>query len=84
MRQRFEEALGVEHGFDISGMTEIYGPGAGIECEAHQGIHYWGDMYILEIIDPDTLLPVAPGELGEMVITSLRKEASPLIRYHAT
>ncbi|MBU1042741.1 MAG: phenylacetate--CoA ligase [Proteobacteria bacterium] len=81
MRQRFEEALGLEHSFDISGMTEIYGPGAGIECEAHQGIHYWGDMYILELIDPDTLLPVAPGELGEMVITSLKKEASPLIRY---
>jgi phenylacetate-CoA ligase len=81
MRQRFEEALGLEHSFDISGMTEIYGPGAGIECEAHQGIHYWADMYILEIIDPETLQPVAPGELGEMVITSLRKEASPLIRY---
>ncbi|SNR80508.1 phenylacetate-CoA ligase [Humidesulfovibrio mexicanus] len=81
MRQRFEEALGLEHSFDISGMTEIYGPGAGIECEAHQGIHYWADMYILEVVDPETLLPVAPGELGEMVITSLRKEASPLIRY---
>jgi len=81
MRQRFEEALGLEHSFDISGMTEIYGPGAGIECEAHQGIHYWADMYILEILDPTTLLPVAPGELGEMVITSLKKEASPLIRY---
>jgi Coenzyme F390 synthetase len=81
MRQRFEEALGLMHSFDISGMTEIYGPGAGIECEAHQGIHYWADMYILEIIDPETLKPVAPGELGEMVITSLRKEASPLIRY---
>jgi phenylacetate-CoA ligase len=81
MRQRFEEALGLTHSFDISGMTEIYGPGAGVECEAHEGIHYWADMYILEIIDPETLLPVAPGELGEMVITSLKKEASPLIRY---
>ncbi len=81
MRQRFEEALGLEHSFDISGMTEIYGPGAGIECEAHQGIHYWADMYILEVLDPVTLQPVAPGELGEMVITSLKKEASPLIRY---
>jgi len=81
MRQRFEEALGLEHSFDIAGMTEIYGPGAGIECEAHQGIHYWADMYILEVLDPETLQPVAPGELGEMVITSLRKEAAPLIRY---
>lgn len=81
MRQRFEEALGLEHSFDITGMTELYGPGAGLECEAHQGIHYWADLYILEIIDPVTLLPVAPGELGEMVVTTLRKEASPLIRY---
>jgi len=81
MRKRFEEALGLEHSFDISGMTEIYGPGAGLECQAHQGIHYWADMYILEIVDPDTLQPVAPGELGEMVITSLKKQASPLIRY---
>jgi len=81
MRRRFEEALGLTHSFDISGMTEIYGPGAGIECEAHQGIHYWGDLYILELIDPETLQPSAPGELGEMVITSLKKEASPLIRY---
>lgn len=81
MRRRFEEALGIEHSFDITGMTELYGPGAGLECEAHQGIHYWGDLYILEIIDPETLQPVAPGELGEMVVTTLRKEASPLIRY---
>ncbi len=81
MRQRFEEALGLEHSFDISGMTEIYGPGAGVECPAHQGIHYWADRYILEVLDPETLKPVAPGELGEIVITSLRKEASPLIRY---
>ncbi len=81
MRRRFEEALGLEHSFDITGMTELYGPGAGLECEAHQGIHYWGDLYILEIIDPVTLKPAAPGELGEMVVTTLRKEASPLIRY---
>ena len=81
MRQRFEEALGLEHSFDITGMTELYGPGAGLECEAHQGIHYWADLYILEIIDPVTLQPAAPGELGEMVVTTLRKEAAPLIRY---
>ena len=62
-------------------MTELYGPGAGLECTAHQGIHYWADYYILEILDPETLEPVPPGETGEMVVTTLRKEAAPLIRY---
>ncbi|MDD3313761.1 phenylacetate--CoA ligase [Pseudodesulfovibrio sp.] len=81
MRAQFEEALGLEHSFDIIGMTELYGPGTGLECEAHDGIHYWADLYIMEILDPETLEPVAPGEVGEMVVTSLCKEASPLIRY---
>ncbi|MDC0335666.1 phenylacetate--CoA ligase [Pseudodesulfovibrio sp.] len=81
MRKQFEEALGLEDSFDIIGMTELYGPGTGLECEAHEGIHYWSDLYILEILDPETLEPVAPGEVGEMVVTSLKKEASPLIRY---
>jgi phenylacetate-CoA ligase len=81
MRRQFEESLGLEHSFDIIGMTELYGPGTGLECEAHDGIHYWADLYIVEIIDPVTLKPVAPGEQGEMVVTSLQKEASPLIRY---
>jgi phenylacetate-CoA ligase len=81
MRRQFEEALGLEHSFDIIGMTELYGPGTGLECMAHEGIHYWADLFIMEILDPETLAPVAPGEVGEMVVTSLRKEASPLIRY---
>ncbi|EGJ48755.1 phenylacetate--CoA ligase family protein [Desulfocurvibacter africanus] len=81
MRARFEELLGLDGSFDISGMTELYGPGAGLECSAHQGIHYWADYYILEILDPETMEPVAPGEIGEMVVTTLRKEAAPLIRY---
>jgi phenylacetate-CoA ligase len=81
MRQRFTELLGIEDSFDISGMTELYGPGAGLECAAHDGIHYWADMYIVEILDPETLEPVQPGEVGEMVVTTLRKEAAPLIRY---
>jgi phenylacetate-CoA ligase len=81
MRKIFEEKLGLEHSFDIPGLTELYGPGTGLECMAHSGIHYWADYYILEILDPVTLLPVAPGEVGEMVVTSLRKEAVPLIRY---
>ena len=81
MRDAFERNLGLRHAFDITGLTELYGPGIGLECRAHQGIHYWADLYILEIVDPDTLKPVPPGETGEMVITSLCKEAAPLIRY---
>lgn len=81
MRKAFEEKLGLEDSFDIAGMTEMYGPGTGLECEAHEGIHYWADLFIIEILDPETLEPVGPGEVGEMVVTSLRKEAAPLIRY---
>ena len=81
MRERLQQITGAEHLFDIPGLTELYGPGTGLECTAHQGIHYWADYYILEILDPDTLEPVQPGEVGEMVVTSLRKEAAPLIRY---
>jgi phenylacetate-CoA ligase len=81
MRQRVQEITGAEELFDIPGLTELYGPGSGLECRAHQGIHYWADYYILEILHPETLEPVAPGETGEMVVTTLRKEAAPLIRY---
>jgi len=81
MRRRIKELLGVEHLFDIPGMTELYGPGTGLDCVYHTGIHYWADYYILEIINPDTLEPVPEGETGEMVVTTLRKEAVPLVRY---
>lgn len=81
MRRRITELLGLEDLFDIPGMTELYGPGTGLDCARHEGIHYWADYYILEIVDPETLSPVAPGEIGEMVVTTLRKEAVPLIRY---
>ena len=81
MRKRIEQILGLEESFDIPGMTELYGPGTGLECSAHCGIHYFADIFILEIIDPKTLKPVEDGEIGEMVVTSLKKEAAPLIRY---
>lgn len=81
MRRRIKELLGVEHMFDIPGMTELYGPGTGLDCIHHTGIHYWADYYILEILDPETLRPVPEGEVGEMVVTTLTKEAVPLIRY---
>ncbi len=81
MRKRIEDILGLEDTFDIPGMTELYGPGTGLECMAHDGLHYWADIFILEIIDPNTLEPVKQGEVGEMVVTTLKKEAAPLIRY---
>jgi len=80
-RQRMKELLEVEHVFDIPGMTELYGPGTGLDCAYHEGIHYWADYYILELLNPETLEPVPPGETGEMVVTTLRKEAAPLLRY---
>jgi phenylacetate-CoA ligase len=81
MRARIKEGLGLSDMYDIPGLTELYGPGTGLECSAHDGMHYWADYYIVEILDPDTLKPVPDGEVGEMVVTTLRKEAVPLIRY---
>jgi len=81
MRDRIRVLLGLDDMFDIPGMTELYGPGTGLECNRHEGIHYWADNYILEILDPETLTPVKNGETGEMVVTTLKKEAVPLIRY---
>jgi phenylacetate-CoA ligase len=81
MRERIKSLLGLEGMFDITGMTELYGPGTGLDCYRHEGIHYWADHYILEILDPETLVPVKAGETGEMVVTTLKKEAAPLIRY---
>ena len=60
---------------------ELYGPGTGLDCSQHEGIHYWADYYILEVLDPETLKPVPEGHPGEMVVTTLCKEAAPLIRY---
>jgi phenylacetate-coenzyme A ligase PaaK-like adenylate-forming protein/ABC-type branched-subunit amino acid transport system ATPase component len=81
MRRKISELFGGAELFDITGLTELYGPGTGIECADHDCIHYWGDYYIMEIIDPEKLQPLPDGEWGEMVVTSLCKEAAPLIRY---
>jgi phenylacetate-CoA ligase len=80
MRARIEAELGIES-FDIYGLTEIYGPGIGIECHYHQGMHYWSDVLYFEIIDPVTGALLPEGELGELVITTLTKEGAPLVRY---
>ena len=80
MRQRITDELQIEL-FDIYGLTEMYGPGIGIDCEKHEGIHYWNDFFYFEIIDPVTGEVLPEGETGELVITSLKKAAAPLIRY---
>jgi phenylacetate-CoA ligase len=81
MRRRIKDLLGLVDMFDIPGMTELYGPGTGLDCYRHEGIHYWADYFILEILDPATLEPAPIGDIGEMVLTTLCKEAAPLIRY---
>ena len=80
MRRRISEGLGIEL-YDIYGLTEIYGPGIGINCKYNTGMHCWDDYLYIEIIDPKTLKPVPDGEYGEIVITTLVKEGAPLIRY---
>ena len=80
MRKRSHDERGIEL-YDIYGLTEIYGPGIGINCDQGTAMHYWDDYIYIEIIDPETLKPVPDGEMGEIVITTLVKEGAPLIRY---
>ncbi len=80
MRTRISEILGIEL-YDIYGLTEIYGPGIGINCSYDTGMHYWDEYFYLEIVDPQTGEPLPDGELGEIVITTLVKEGAPLIRF---
>ena len=80
MRTRIQNELGIEI-YDIYGLTEVYGPGIGISCDAHNGMHIWDDFVYIEIVDPKTGEPVPDGEIGELVLTTLRKQGAPLIRY---
>ncbi len=80
MRGEIEARLGVR-AHDIYGLSEITGPGVACDCEYHEGLHVCEDHFYPEIIDPKTLLPVADGEIGELVFTTLTKEGIPLIRY---
>jgi len=80
MRRRIASELGVML-YDIYGLTEIYGPGIGISCDFETGMHYWDDYLYFEIIDPHTGKVLPDGEVGELVITTLKKEGAPLIRY---
>ena len=80
IRDRISKELSIEL-YDIYGLTEIYGPGIGINCKYDTGMHIWDDYVYLEIIDPKTGENVPDGEFGEIVITTLVKEGAPLIRY---
>lgn len=80
MRKRIADELGVKL-YDIYGLTEVYGPGIAINCEYDTGMHYFDDYLYFEVIDPKTGKNVPDGTLGELVITTLKKEGAPLIRY---
>ncbi len=79
-RRRIEDLLGVR-AFNSFGLSEMNGPGVAFECEYQNGLHLWEDAFYLEIIDPDTLEPVPDGEIGELVLTSLDRQAMPILRY---
>ncbi|MBR5964422.1 MAG: phenylacetate--CoA ligase [Bacteroidaceae bacterium] len=79
-RKRIEDMLGVK-AYNSFGMSEMCGPGVGFECQEQNGLHFWEDYYIVEIVNPDTLEPVPDGEVGELVLTTLNREAMPLLRY---
>ena len=81
MKKRIHDGLGIE-AFDIYGMTETGSVGTlGQDCPAHCGLHQWEDHYIVEVVDPATGLPVPDGEVGEVVATSLTREALPVVRF---
>lgn len=79
-RRRIESMLDLRV-YNSFGMSEMNGPGVGIECEAQSGLHIWEDAYILEIIDPETGRTLPDGEVGELVMTTLTREGMPLLRY---
>ena len=79
-RRRIEEMLGVK-AYNSFGMSEMCGPGVAFECTEQNGLHIWEDYYIVEIVDPETLEPVPEGEVGELVLTTINREAMPLLRY---
>ncbi len=79
-RTELEEMLNIK-AYDSYGLSEMFGPGVAFECQEQNGLHIWEDHFLVEIVDPDGEA-CAPGERGELVLTSLTKEAMPLIRYH--
>jgi phenylacetate-CoA ligase len=82
MRHDLDERLGFK-AVDLYGLSEIIGPGVACECDNREGLHGWEDHFLFEVIDPKTLEPVPEGEPGELVITTLTKEALPMVRYRS-
>jgi len=80
MRREIESRLGLK-ALDVYGLSEIMGPGVAVECEAQDGLHGWEDHFLFEVIDPDSGKPLPEGEAGELAITTLTKQALPMIRY---
>ena len=80
MRRRIEAAYGVK-AYDSYGLSEMNGPGVAFECPEQNGMHVWEDAFLLEVLDPKTLAPVPPGEVGELVFTNLTRQGMPLLRY---
>jgi phenylacetate-CoA ligase len=80
VRRRVEEFYGIRV-FNSYGLSEMNGPGVAFECPYQSGMHVWEDAYLVEIIDPETLEPVPEGVLGELVLTTLKREGMPIIRY---
>lgn len=79
-RQRLQELFKCK-AFNSYGLSEMNGPGVAFECEQQSGLHLWEDCFLMEIINPQTLEPVPPGEIGELVLTTLDREAMPILRY---
>ena len=79
-RKRIENMLGIK-AYNSFGMTEMMGPGVAFECKEQNGMHIWEDYFIVEIVSPDTLEPVPDGEIGELVLTTINREAMPILRY---
>ncbi len=80
MRRRIEAAYGLK-AFNSYGLSEMNGPGVAFECPEQNGMHVWEDAFLLEVLDPETLEPVGPGEVGELVFTNLTRQGMPLLRY---
>jgi phenylacetate-CoA ligase len=80
LRHKLQDLYGFK-AFNSYGLSEMNGPGVAFECPNQNGMHIWEDSYIVEIINPQTLQPVADGEVGELVLTTLRRTAMPIIRY---
>jgi phenylacetate-CoA ligase len=80
MRRKIEEIYGYK-AFNSYGLSEMNGPGVAFECPCQEGMHIWEDSFLVEIINPKTLQPVADGEEGELVMTTLQREGMPILRY---